>query len=151
MNHLLNKLKSDRRAISPILATIVLIAITVAGGLLVYNVFFATAGTLSARTQVEIESVNMVKTTSGATVFSITLQNTGNKFLNSVAYTVTGDTGTLTATLNNLQPGQSQSDTKTNPAGFSVTPGKTYPVSITATASDGSTAQYTSSVLASSG
>ncbi|MEP0825733.1 MAG: hypothetical protein HRF40_09620 [Nitrososphaera sp.] len=79
------------------------------------------------------------------------LQNTGNKFLNSVTYTVTGDTGTLTATLNNLQPGQSLSDTKTNPAGFSVTPGKTYPVSITATASDGSTAQYTSSVLASSG
>jgi hypothetical protein len=37
------------------LTNIVLIAITATGGLLVYNVFFSTAGAVNVRTQVQVD------------------------------------------------------------------------------------------------
>jgi len=72
-------MKLGSRAISPLIATIILISICVAGGLLIYSVFFSSAGTLTAKGQVSIESIDLVKDSTGKATFTITIKNTGNK------------------------------------------------------------------------
>jgi len=56
--------KAGKRGISPLLATIILIGITVAAGLVIYNLFFSTAGTLSAQLSIQVVSVDVVKMSS---------------------------------------------------------------------------------------
>ena len=128
---------NSRGAVSPLLATIILIAITVAAGLVIYNVFFSTAGTMSAQLNIQVVSVDIVKTSS-TTLVSATIKNTGNKPITACTVTVYGDSGTATLTLGAIDVGQSKSQSVSNPSGFSVTVGKAYPVTISATASDNS-------------
>jgi flagellin-like protein len=127
-----------RRAVSPLLATIILIAITVAAGLVIYNVFFSTAGTISAQLNIQIISIDVVKAGS-TTLVSATIKNTGNKPITNCIVTVWGDSGMAMLNLGAIDVGQSKSQSTTNPAGFSVTVGKVYPVKIDATAAEGST------------
>lgn len=131
------KILRCRKAISPLLATIVLIAITVAGSLFVYNIFFSTAGVLGSTVNIQVASLDIVKT-STTTLVSATIKNTGNKPFTICTVTVYGDTGTATLNLGGMEPGQSKSATVTDPSGFSVTPGKTYPIQIHVEAADGS-------------
>jgi len=72
------KLVKSIRAVSPLIATILLIAITVAGGLVTYALFTSTAGVSSAKGQVSFESVDLVRT-GGQLAFAATLKNAGNK------------------------------------------------------------------------
>lgn len=134
-----------RRAISPLLATIMLIAITLAGGLLLYNFFFSTAGVLGSSVNIQVVSVDVVKTPT-TTLVSVTLKNTGNKPITSCTVQVWGDSGTATLNLGAMEPGQTKSATLPNPSGLSVTTGKTYPVQIRAEAADGSTLDQTITV-----
>ncbi|MCD6538648.1 hypothetical protein J7L18_08605 [Candidatus Bathyarchaeota archaeon] len=131
-------MKLGCRAISPLIATIILISICVAVGLLIYSVFFGTAGTLSAQLNIQVVSVDIVKTSSH-TLVSATIKNTGNKPISSCTVTIYGDSGTATLNLGSIDVGQTKSASATDPSGFTVTAGKTYPVKITASASDGST------------
>jgi FlaG/FlaF family flagellin (archaellin) len=126
-----------KTAISPLLATIILISITVAGGLVIYSVFFSTAGTMSAQLSIQATSIDIVRT-STQTLVSATIKNSGNKPITTCTVTVWGDSGTATLNLGAIEPGQSKSGTVTNPSGFSVTVGKSYPVKIEVTTSDGS-------------
>jgi len=131
----------SRKAVSPLLATIILIAITVAAGLVIYNLFFSTAGTISSTLQVDIISCDLVKTaTPSRVLLSITVKNTGNKPITTCKVSIWDDSGTekpatgggeiLTATLN---PGAfaSYSFTDAN-IGTGFTVGKSYPVKIKA-------------------
>jgi flagellin-like protein len=127
-----------RKAVSPLLATIILIAITVAAGLVIYNVFFSTAGTMSQQLNVQPTSVDIVKAGT-ITLVSATIKNNGNKPITSCNVTVWGDSGTATLDLGALDVGQSKSASTTNPSDFSVTVGKAYPVKVDAAAADGST------------
>jgi flagellin-like protein len=126
-----------RKALSPLLATIILIAITVAAGLVIYNLFFSTAGTISSQLNIQIISVDIVKT-STTTLVSATIKNTGNKPITSCTVTVYGDSGSVQLTLGSLDVGGLKSASAANPGGFSVTVGKVYPVTISVTASDNS-------------
>jgi flagellin-like protein len=126
-----------RKAVSPLLATIILIAITVAAGLVIYNLFFSTAGTISSQLNIQIISVDIVKT-STTTLVSATIKNTGNKPITSCTVTVYGDSGSVQLTLGSLDVGGLKSASAANPSDFSVTVGKVYPVTISVTASDGS-------------
>jgi len=127
-----------RKAVSPLLATIILIAITVAAGLVIYNVFFSTAGTIGAQLNIQIVSVDIVKT-SATTLVSATVKNTGNKPISSCTVTVYGDSGTASLNLGSMEPGQLKSASAAYSSGFTVTVGRSYPVKIEATAADGST------------
>ena len=130
-----------RKAVSPLLATIILIAITVAAGLVIYNLFFSTAGTISQQLNVQIISVDVVKTSS-TTLVSATIKNTGNKPISSchVYVYVDGTTTPVDLNLGSIDVGQSKSSsTTTLPTGGSVTVGNAYPVKVDATAADGST------------
>jgi len=72
------KLVKNIKAVSPLIATIILIAITVAGGLVTYALFTSTAGVSSAKGQVSFESVDLVRT-GEQLAFAATLKNGGNK------------------------------------------------------------------------
>jgi flagellin-like protein len=128
-----------RRGISPLIATIILIAITIAGGLLIYSAFFSTAGVLSAKGQVAVENMKLVKATSGAVNFTITIKNTGNKPVSELNVTLDGEaTATVTLPGNALQPGQS---VYYSPSSLtqSYVIGNLYTVIVSAKFSDGST------------
>jgi len=134
-------LKRKMRGISPLLATVILIAITISAGLAIYTLFFTTFSAMSATLDIQIISVDIVEA-SGTTLVSATIKNTGNKPIQECKVTIYGDTGTAELTINNIDPGQVGSDSKAGnelPADFSVTAGKSYPVKIEVTAPDGST------------
>jgi len=127
-----------RKAVSPLLATIILIAITVAAGLVIYNLFFSTAGTISSQLNIQIVSIDLARTSSTG-LFSATIKNSGNKPINGITVTVYLDSGTalLSGSGLTLQPGQVWSNSTTFTA-TSATVGRSYPVTISVSASDGS-------------
>jgi len=163
--HLIN----DRRGISPLIATIILISICVAGGLMIYSVFFSTSGTLTAKGELTVEAIDLVKDTDGNIVFTITIKNAGNKPIhgtdaNRLVITLGSDSITLAGGTKasggnlpdaaNLQPGQSISvdlyytvtgDNDDDISGNYVV-GNSYNVVIQAKFSDGSTFTTTTSV-----
>ena len=161
---------NDRRGISPLIATIILISICVAGGLMIYSVFFSTSGTLTAKGELTVEAIDLVKDTDGNIVFTITIKNTGNKPIhgtdaNRLVITLGSDSITLAGGTKasggnlpdsaNLQPGQSISvdlyysndgnDDNDDISGTYVV-GNSYNVIIQAKFTDGSTFTTTTSV-----
>jgi flagellin-like protein len=147
--------KLSRRAISPLIATIILIAICVVGGLMVYSIFMSTSSTMSARGQISMEAVDLVKNTAGDATFSITLKNTGNKPAVSLKVTLQGQSavslkvaGADISNSNPLQPGQSAT-LLVNPvsqASYTYIVGNSYNVVIEAQFSDGSVFTKTEAV-----
>jgi flagellin-like protein len=131
------------RAISPLIATIILIAITVVGGLLVYSIFTSTSNTMSAKALVSVETVDLVKGAGDSKQFSIVVKNTGNKPISHLTITLASE-GIADETVT-LQPGQSVAYSKT-PSGSYVV-GNSYIVVIEAEFSDGSTFVTTTGVM----
>jgi len=147
-------MKLGSRAISPLIATIILISICVAGGLLIYSVFFSSAGTLTAKGQVSIESIDLVKDTAGNVVFSLTVKNTGNKPATAINVKLAGESEVdilSEAGMSSLEPGQSVSYVKSSGFTGTYTSGNSYNVVVKATFSDGSTFTTTTSVKCRSG
>jgi flagellin-like protein len=126
------------RGISPLIATIILIAITVVGGLLVYSIFTSTSNTMSAKALVSVETADLVKSADGVH-FSIVVKNAGNKPMTDLEIKLNGEDAAYEPTLpaGGLQPGQSIAHSAEPEKEYVV--GKTYTVVIEATFSDGST------------
>ena len=147
--------KLSRRAISPLIATIILIAICVVGGLLVYSIFMSTSGTMSAKGQVSVEAVDLVKNTEGNATFSITIKNTGNKPVVSLNVTLQGQKSPLNLQVagknidsdNPLQPGQSATALLNINAPAPYVVGNSYNVVIEVKFSDGSMFTKTEAVM----
>ncbi len=133
----LTRIRGDRRGISPLIATIILISITIAVGLTVYALVSNMVGTMSSTLDIHIQSINVVKAGSN-TLVAVTIKNSGNIQITTCAVTVTGDSGTATLTLGSIGPGKAASASLSNPAGLSVTVGNAYPVSISVTATGSS-------------
>jgi len=135
------------RGISPLIATIILIAITVVGGLLVYSIFTSTSNTMSAKALVSVEAADLVMSSDGQQVqFSIVVKNTGNKPIKELKVKLASeDEATVTLPVGGLQPGQSVAYSA-EPSGTCVV-GNTYTVVIKATFSDGSTFVTTAGVM----
>jgi flagellin-like protein len=164
------RLINDRRGISPLIATIILISICVAGGLLIYSIFFSTGGTLTAKGELTVEAIDLVKDTDGNIVFTITIKNSGNKPIhgtdaNRLRVTLGSDSVVLAGGAKssggnlpdaaNLQPGQSISvdlyysndgDNTNDDISGTYVVGNSYNVVIQAKFSDGSTFTTTTSV-----
>lgn len=135
-----------KRGISPLIATIILIAIALAGGLLVYTYMTSMTGVLSAKGQVSVEAIDLVKDTEDNVVFSITVKNTGNKPIEELKVKLDNENEATFSGIsdsNPLQPGQSASYTNSS-LSQSYTVGNSYNVIITAKFTDGST--YTTTV-----
>lgn len=145
-------MRTKRRAISPLIATIILIAICVVGGLLVYSVFMSTSSTMSAKGQISIEAVDLVKQTGGETTFSITVKNTGNKPAVSLTVKLANEAaqnlkvgGSNVSDINPLQPGQSATLTY-SPTGTYIV-GNSYNLVVSAQFTDGSMFTKTEAVM----
>jgi len=138
------RLSKHIKAISPLIATIILIAITIAGGLIVYALFTSTAGVASSKGQVAIESQDLVKA-GDAVIFTITVKSSGSKPATNVTITLDGEAPKKLAPIT-LQPGQSISYTEDTLVGPYVI-GNSYLVTIEATYSDGSTSSLVASVI----
>ncbi|MCW4008778.1 MAG: hypothetical protein NWF09_08860 [Candidatus Bathyarchaeota archaeon] len=140
----------NKKGISPLIATIILIAICVVGGLLVYSVFMSTSNTMSTKAQVSVEAIDLVKDTDGNAAFSITIKNTGNKPITALSVTLAAENeATLSGVTETtpLQPGQTVAYQATSLDGDDYIVGNGYTVVIKATCSDGSVFVKTESVM----
>jgi len=139
------KLVKNLKAVSPLIATIILIAITIAGGLLVYALFTSTAGVGSAKAQVQIDTMDLVKPTEGDVVFTMTLKNGGNKPADWINVTLGDeDEAVVMEAPAILQPGQTVNYI-VNPAEDYII-GNAYLVTIEVGYTDGSTSSIVASV-----
>lgn len=140
-----------RRGISPLIATIILIAITVAGGLLIYSMFMSTGSIWGTKGQVSIENIKLVKDTAGSVTFSITIKNTGNKPVQSLEVKLAGEDVNI-ALSGALQPGQSTAYVGAAPqlSQGEYVIGNSYTVTIKATFTDGSVFTDTMTVVCTS-
>ena len=138
------RLSKHIKAISPLIATIILIAITIAGGLIVYALFTSTAGVASSKGQVAIESQDLVKAGTDV-IFTVTVKSSGSKPADAINITLADET--VYAWTGTLQPGQSMAWTKDS--GFTGTYiiGNSYLVTVVAHYSDGSTSSLVASVI----
>ena len=85
------KVLNSRKAISPLIATLILITIITVGGLLVYTLFLNNYGILTSKSQITIEAVDLVKQTDGSVAFTITIKNTGNNPITRLAISLAGN------------------------------------------------------------
>ena len=136
-----------RRAVSPLLATVMLIAITLAGSLLVWSFFTSMAQTQSASVQVQLTDVVLLQSSTGTTVFSVTARNTGSIPITSLSILLNGESA-MNDTGPTLPPGQSWSgQTITMPSNVTVTIGGVYIVTAVTTTANGGSATTSQSVL----
>ncbi|MEM4143983.1 MAG: archaellin/type IV pilin N-terminal domain-containing protein [Candidatus Bathyarchaeia archaeon] len=136
-----------KRAVSPLLATIILIAITIAAGATIYMLYSNAATRAATQLAVQVQSLDLVATSS-TNIFSATIKNTGDKPISSISITIyleptSGSTPvawTMSASGLTLQTGQVWSNTlNALPAGAKApTIGYSYPATISVTAADGS-------------
>ena len=76
--------------LSPLVAVILLIAITVAAAVVVSGVFFSLSGAAGNRPSVQIDNIKLVATSAGVGTWAVSIKNTGN--LNVTAITVSAST-----------------------------------------------------------
>jgi flagellin-like protein len=111
-------LLKSKKAISPIIATLLLVAIAVAAAVIAYSWvmgFLGSATATSAPAQGQIAIENVAGLTDGATTITVTIRNTGNKAVTVDVIYVT-DTSTGNAmTLNKDNGGLSATDYAISP------------------------------------
>lgn len=83
---------TDRRAISPLIATLILILIAVVGGGMVYIVFSNQAKSLSTTTDIQVQSAS-ISNANGIVVASVTVKNTGTTTIGKITVKVYGGNG----------------------------------------------------------
>ncbi len=141
------------KAISPLIATLILIAITIVGGVVVYRLFFSTGTAITSTVHAAISDV----TVSAAAGVTLTLKNDGNiqwtilPNISNVSVTgasgpalvVVAVTGYTPNSLQTVAPGQSLAITITYTTG--PTAGVTYNIRVKVTGT-GTTGTFTTSV-----
>lgn len=135
--------RSGARGLSPLVAVILLIAITVAAAVVVSGVFFNLAGIAGRRPTAIIDQIRLVSTPAGAATLTIVLKNTGDVPISATNPIVTisglpaGCAFTTWTWTGSRDPGATLAGTSTDTAGCTVL-GQSYPVSITVSFVDGS-------------
>ena len=105
------------RALSPLLATIILIAIVLSAGLVVYGMLSGWIGTYSSTLSIQPTSVDLVVAGDKA-LLSVCVKNTGNKPLAGVVVTGYDDNGKpFKLALSPAEPGQASGNTLVIPLG----------------------------------
>ena len=97
------------RGISSQLVTLLLMGVTLTGGVIVYGFFSGFILAQMSRVEVTVESMSLVRDSDGTIVFSITVKNTGGKSVSKCEVTVSGDQGNATLSLGAMEPGQTAS------------------------------------------
>lgn len=158
-------MKAFRRGVSPLIATIILIAITVTVGAAIYVYTSNILGVTGTIIQVEVVSCELVRT-GARTVFTITVKNTGNRPITRLQVTIwdqggtargpadlriigTGGSEVVVSETNPLQPGYTATvtltDATTPSIGTNYIIGNAYGVRVTAAQTTGGGATVLSS------
>ncbi|MEM2618726.1 MAG: archaellin/type IV pilin N-terminal domain-containing protein [Candidatus Hadarchaeales archaeon] len=123
--------------LSPLLATLILIAITFAVGLSLYTMTRGW-GTKFAGAEVMVSDASIV-VTQATTVVTVTLKNIGDVPLENVKARIYGEGGAaLELQFGSLAVGQSLSKEAVNPSGITFRPGQSYAGLVTASSAKGS-------------
>jgi len=130
------------RGVSPIVATFILIAITVVGGIFLYKFFMTYASTLSTLHTIEITSATL---TTSPTIFTINVQNTGNVQVTALTAYMNGLPVNMTLSPMPLSPGGSASGV-TGKLPINISSGQTYYIDVRAVFSDNSSDVVSSTV-----
>jgi FlaG/FlaF family flagellin (archaellin) len=132
--------------LSPLVAIILLIAITVAAAVVVSGVFFNLAGIAGRRPAAVIDSVKLVATTGGAGTWAVVVKNTGDVPIQSITSSFPdGCSASLTFDPLPAKPGQTTAATGD---ATGCTLGNTYPIELTVNFQDGSVIKLTTQVTA---
>jgi flagellin-like protein len=120
-------LLKEARGISPLIATLILIAATIAGGAVVYGVMRSQMSSLGSNTNLEITYADIV-VAGNENLAMVTVKNVGTVNLTGVTVTVTAENeNPVLISLGDLAAGQTKSGE--NLAGSWI-PGNTYIVRV---------------------
>jgi flagellin-like protein len=125
--------------LSPLVAVILLIAITVAAAVVVSGVFFNLAGIAGRRPTAVIDQVKLVATPGGAGTWAVVIKNTGDVPITGISASwPTGATcnPTITFSPSTVNPGGTAQGTGSDTTGCTL--GQTYTIIVTVTFQDGS-------------
>lgn len=132
------------------IATLILIAIAISGGVLLYRIFYATAGTVSS----DLHFTVVDASASASAGFSVSAKNDGTFAINDVTATAVGPPGTtvpaITCTVSSTTapavPGQSFICTGAISGPASISSGSQYVITLTATSVNPNGGQYATTV-----
>jgi flagellin-like protein len=144
----MRRILSEARGISPLIATLILIAATVAGGALIYQVMRSQSSSFSSTAdfQITYADVLVAGSTKNATV---TVQNTGTIALSNVTATIYDNNGQQAGTISiatTLNAGQTAGNSTTSLTGIAA--GMQCVIKVTASTPDGGSATKTAVVVA---
>jgi len=70
--------RNSRKGLSPLLAIIIGLIVTIVAGILLAQLYFSYAATISARPAANIEYVDLVTDSAGNGILAVNIKNTGN-------------------------------------------------------------------------
>ncbi len=139
-----------RKAISPAIVTLLLMAVAIAGGITVWQSMNSQAQTISKISKLDIVDVSLSKLqVGGKAFFSVTLKNSGTIGFDTIEAGFWDDANkyaSLVKNSANLFPGEQWAENDVFDA--SITPNQKYTIKIAGTASDGSTFSMAKAVSA---
>ena len=141
---------SSRKGLSPLLAIIIGLVVTIVAGILLAQLYFSYAATISARPAANIEYVDAVEVSDGDDILAINIKNTGNVPIIGITVSSNAISGDCSATGISLEPGETYGLTCTI-SDDAADPGDTVAGSISVTFNDDSAQSYAFSVRMRSG
>ncbi|MEM2228584.1 MAG: archaellin/type IV pilin N-terminal domain-containing protein, partial [Candidatus Bathyarchaeia archaeon] len=124
--------KLNRKAVSPVIATLLMIAIAVAASILVYVWSMGLVGSLQGTggQQTKEQLIMEAYVATSSTSWTLYMRNVGPANSTVAAVYVEGRRASFSPTPFSLTPGQSGTLTVTVPSGPTLTPGAAYTVKI---------------------
>ena len=139
----------NRRAVSPAIASIILIGFAITGSIAAGSAMFKQNETASISTKVDLIDTALVNmNVANKAYFATTVKNAGTTSLNFVSIGFLDDNGNSQSMISNvkLNPGQQWGSYLMT--GVSVTPGKKYVLHIYATTNSGSQYHWADTITA---
>jgi hypothetical protein len=78
-------MRASRKGLSPLLAIIIGLVVTVVAGILLAQLYFSYAATISARPAANVEYVDLVVATSGGGTLTLNIKNMGGQPINGIS------------------------------------------------------------------
>jgi hypothetical protein len=131
--------RNTSAGLSPLLAVILLLAITVAAAVVVSGVFFNLASIAGRRPTAIIDQVKLIATPAGAGTWTVVVKNTGDVPITAISASYPGGCSPASTTFSPLplNPGTTASASANVAAGCSL--GTTYRIVLTITFAGGGT------------
>ncbi|MEW6044226.1 MAG: hypothetical protein AB1608_08175 [Thermoproteota archaeon] len=139
-----------RKAISPAIVTLLLMAVAISGGIAVWQSMNSQAQTISKISKLDIVDVSLAKLqVGGKAFFSVTLKNSGTVDFDAIEAGFWDDTNKYVSFIKNsanLLPGEQWAESDV--FDVNITPNQKYTVKVTGATSDGSSFSMAKAVSA---